>query len=338
MLNNKNYNNFFRIWLIKLTFLVSLIIIVGGLTRLTNSGLSITEWELFKGIFPPTNDKMWISYFESYKEIPQYLLLNSDMNLDQFKYIFLWEYSHRLLARFIGIFFLIPFLFFLFINLIKKKLLIRLILVLVLILLQGAVGWFMVKSGLVENTSVSHYRLSIHLFIAFTILSILVWTIYNFTIKKEINFFQLNLDYITLKILLFFIFIQIIFGAFVSGLDAGKVYQSWPLMNESYFPDDITVNNFFNLNEPGVVQFLHRNIAYLILLLASYSGFIIFKNRNVKQYKNFFIFFSFILVQIILGISVLITGANIYLASMHQISSIFLVIAVLRLYHSSIRY
>jgi cytochrome c oxidase assembly protein subunit 15 len=260
------------------------------------------------------------------------------MNLDQFKYIFLWEYSHRLLARFIGIFFLIPFLFFLFINLIKKKLLIRLILVLVLILLQGAVGWFMVKSGLVENTSVSHYRLSIHLFIAFTILSILVWTIYNFTIKKEINFFQLNLDYITLKILLFFIFIQIIFGAFVSGLDAGKVYQSWPLMNESYFPDDITVNNFFNLNEPGVVQFLHRNIAYLILLLASYSGFIIFKNRNVKQYKNFFIFFSFILVQIILGISVLITGANIYLASMHQISSIFLVIAVLRLYHSSIRY
>jgi cytochrome c oxidase assembly protein subunit 15 len=338
MLNNKNYNNFFRIWLITLTFLVSLIIIVGGLTRLTNSGLSITEWELFKGIFPPTNDKMWISYFESYKEIPQYLLLNSDMNLDQFKYIFLWEYSHRLLARFIGIFFLIPFLFFLFINLIKKKLLIRLILVLVLILLQGAVGWFMVKSGLVENTSVSHYRLSIHLFIAFTILSILVWTIYNFTIKKEINFFQLNLDYITLKILLFFIFIQIIFGAFVSGLDAGKVYQSWPLMNESYFPDDITVNNFFNLNEPGVVQFLHRNIAYLILLLASYSGFIIFKNRNVKQYKNFFIFFSFILVQIILGISVLITGANIYLASMHQISSIFLVIAVLRLYHSSIRY
>ena len=106
MLNNKNYNNFFRIWLITLTFLVSLIIIVGGLTRLTNSGLSITEWELFKGIFPPTNDKMWISYFESYKEIPQYLLLNSDMNLDQFKYIFLWEYSHRLLARFIGIFFL----------------------------------------------------------------------------------------------------------------------------------------------------------------------------------------------------------------------------------------
>ena len=338
MLNNNNYNNFFRIWLITLTFLVSLIIIVGGLTRLTNSGLSITEWELFKGIFPPINDKMWISYFESYKEIPQYLLLNSDMNLDQFKYIFLWEYSHRLLARFIGIFFLIPFLFFLFINLIKKKLLIRLILVLVLILLQGAVGWFMVKSGLVENTSVSHYRLSTHLFIAFTILSILVWTIYNFTIKKEINFFQLNLEHITLKILLFFIFIQIIVGAFVSGLDAGKVYQSWPLMNESYFPDDITVNNFFNLNEPGVVQFLHRNIAYLILLLASYSGFIILKNRNVKQYKNFFIFFSFILVQIILGISVLITGANIYLASMHQISSIFLVIAVLRLYHSSIRY
>ena len=105
MLKNKNYNNIFIIWLITLSFLVGLIIVVGGLTRLTDSGLSITKWELFKGILPPLNDKVWISYFESYKKIPQYILLNSDMNLDQFKYIFLWEYAHRLLARFIGVFF-----------------------------------------------------------------------------------------------------------------------------------------------------------------------------------------------------------------------------------------
>jgi len=338
MLNNNNYNNIFQIWMITLTFLVSLIIIIGGLTRLTDSGLSITEWELFKGILPPTNDKIWISYFESYKKIPQYILLNSDMTLDQFKYIFLWEYAHRLLARFIGIFFLIPFIFFVSINLINKKLFIQLILIFILILLQGVVGWFMVKSGLVENTSVSHYRLSIHLFIAFLILSSLVWTLHNVTINQEIKFFQFDLKNVSLKILLFFIFIQIILGALVSGLDAGRVYQSWPMMNGSYFPNDMSSNNFFNLNQPSVVQFFHRNIAYLIFLLSVYSGFVIFKNREVKQYKNFILFFLFILIQIILGISVLVSGSNIYLASMHQISSIFLVIAVLRLYHGSIRY
>ena len=338
MLKNKNYNNIFQIWLITLIFLVSLIIIVGGLTRLTDSGLSITEWELFKGILPPTNDQIWVSYFEAYKKIPQYLLLNSDMSIDQFKYIFLWEYAHRLLARFIGIFFLIPFIFFICINLLKKKLLIKLTLVFILILSQGAVGWFMVKSGLVENTSVSHYRLSIHLFIAFSILSSLIWILHNLTTNKEIIFFQFNLRHIYLKILLFFIFSQIIFGAFVSGLDAGKVYQSWPLMNGSYFPNDISSNNFFDFNQPSVVQFFHRNIAYLILFLTFYSGFIIFKNRQVNQYKNFLLFFALILVQIILGISVLISGVNIYLASMHQISSIFLVITVLRLYHGLIRY
>ena len=146
------------------------------------------------------------------------------------------------------------------------------------------------------------------------------------------------MKHIYLKILLFFIFSQIIFGAFVSGLDAGMVYQSWPLMNGSYFPNDISANNFFDFNQPSVVQFFHRNIAYLIFFLSFYVGFIIFKNRQINQYKNFLLFFAFILVQIILGISVLISGVNIYLASMHQISSIFLVISVLRLYHGLIRY
>jgi len=337
MLKNKNYNNIFIIWLITLSFLVGLIIIVGGLTRLTDSGLSITEWELFKGILPPLNDKVWISYFESYKKIPQYILLNSDMNLDQFKYIFLWEYAHRLLARFIGVFFLIPFVFFIYLDLFKKKLLIQLILVFILILFQGAIGWFMVKSGLVENTSVSHYRLAIHLLVAFSILSSLIWTLHNFISDQEINFFQFSINNISLKILLFFIFVQITFGALVSGLDAGKVYQSWPLMNGAYFPDDISGNNFFNLNQPSIVQFVHRNIAYLIFLLSIYYGFIIFKKRHAKQYKNFLLFFLFILIQILLGILVLTTGVNLYLASMHQISSIFLVVTILRLYHGSIR-
>ena len=337
MLKNKNYNTIFQIWLISLTVLVGLIVVVGGLTRLTDSGLSITEWELFKGVLPPISNNDWLQYFESYKKIPQYSLLNSSMTLSEFKYIFFWEYAHRLLARFIGLFFLIPFLIFIFIDLFKKELIYNLAKIFILILIQGTIGWYMVESGLIENTTVSHYRLSVHLFIAFSIFSSLLWILLNFFSESEKKFFQLNNRYIYLKILLVLIAIQIILGAFVSGLDAGKIYQTWPLMNNNYFPNDMTLNNFFNLNQPSTVQFLHRNIAYIIFFLSVYIGFNILKKKNTYLYKYFILFFLVILTQIGLGIFVLISGVNIYLASMHQISSIFLITTVLKLYHSSIR-
>jgi len=337
MLKNKNYNTIFQIWLISLTVLVGLIVVVGGLTRLTDSGLSITEWELFKGVLPPISNNDWLQYFESYKKIPQYSLLNSSMTLSEFKYIFFWEYAHRLLARFIGLFFLIPFLIFIFIDLFKKELIYNLAKIFILILIQGTIGWYMVESGLIENTTVSHYRLSVHLFIAFSIFSSLLWILLNFFSESEKKFFQLNNRYIYLKILLVLIAIQIILGAFVSGLDAGKIYQTWPLMNNNYFPNDTTLNNFFNLNQPSTVQFLHRNIAYIIFFLSVYIGFNILKKKNTYLYKYFILFFLVILTQIGLGIFVLISGVNIYLASMHQISSIFLITTVLKLYHSSIR-
>jgi len=337
MLNNKNYNTIFYIWLISLSVLVGLIIIVGGLTRLTDSGLSITEWELFRGIFPPFSVETWSKYFDAYKKIPQYTILNNNMTLDEFKYIYLWEYAHRLLARFIGLFFLIPFLFFIFMRLFEKVLIIKLLNIFILILIQGSIGWYMVKSGLVENVSVSHYRLSIHLFIAFTILSSLVWISFNFSNNEKKNFLQLNLNYISLKLLLIFLYTQIILGAFVSGLDAGKIYQTWPLMNNSYFPDDVPLNNFFNFNNPSVVQFIHRNIAYLIFFFSIYLGFKIFKNKVIALYKYYIFFMLLVSLQIVLGILVLMSGANIYFASMHQITSIFLIISVLKVYHSSIR-
>jgi len=337
MLKNKNYYKIFHIWLISLTFFVGLIIVVGGLTRLTDSGLSITEWELFKGVLPPTNSDDWIKYFESYKLIPQFSLLNSNMNLEEFKFIFLWEYAHRLLARFIGLFFIIPFLFFIFINVLTKKLILQLLNIFILILIQGSVGWYMVKSGLTENTSVSHYRLAIHLFIAFSILSSLIWLFLNSFNKTKKIFFQFNYNYIYLKLLLILLFVQIILGAFVSGLDAGRIYQTWPLMNDGYFPNDILLNNFFNFNEPGVVQFFHRNIAYLIFFLSVYLGFKIFKRKEFNLYNNFLIYFLIIFVQILLGILVLISGLNIFIASMHQVSSIFLIAIALNLYYRSIR-
>ncbi|MDA7606403.1 COX15/CtaA family protein [Pelagibacteraceae bacterium] len=336
MLKNKNYNNIFHIWLLCLIVLVSLIIIVGGLTRLTDSGLSITEWELIKGIFPPTNSNDWNIYFESYKKIPQYILVNNNMTLSEFKYIFLWEYAHRLLARFIGIFFLIPFLFFIFINSLKRESIYILGKIFILILIQGSIGWYMVKSGLSENVTVSHYRLSIHLFIAFSILSSIVWLLFNSLNNDKKKFFQLNFDHIILKVLLVCIYIQIILGAFVSGLDAGKIYQSWPLMNGDYFPDDVTLENFLNFNQPSVVQFFHRNVAYCIFFLTIFFGYNIYKMQKTKLFSIYLFFLLFIIIQIVLGISVLLSGANIYFASLHQISSIFLIIAILKLYHRSI--
>jgi len=337
MLKNKKYHTFFNIWLIGLIMLVALIIVVGGLTRLTESGLSITKWELFSGILPPTKNDQWEKYFLLYKEIPQYILLNSKMTLNEFKYIFLWEYFHRLLGRIIGLFFLLPFLFFIFTNILTKDLLVKLSSIFILILTQGVVGWYMVKSGLVDNTSVSHYRLAFHLSLAFIIFSSLIWLFMNFIYSEHKKIFQLNLNYIFLKILLILIFAQIVIGAFVSGLDAGKIYQSWPLMNGNYFPSDIYLNDFFNFNSPSFVQFVHRNIAYIIFFLAIYLGICIFRNKVKKLYFSYFIFFLFIITQLVLGISVLFSEANLYFASMHQISSIFLIVSSLNLYHCSIR-
>ena len=224
--------------------LVSCIIIVGGLTRLTDSGLSITEWELFRGFIPPISNSDWENYFSLYKQIPEYKLQNFNMNLTEFKIIFWWEWVHRFLGRLIGICFFIPLIYFAFkkgINETKS-----LIFIFLLICFQGFLGWFMVKSGLINRVDVSHFRLSMHLTTAFIILSLILWQIlkYKNLYINESHFIKYNLPLIFLLI----IFLQIIFGAFVSGMDAGKIYNTWPLMGNNYFPDDNIFFNLFNIN------------------------------------------------------------------------------------------
>jgi cytochrome c oxidase assembly protein subunit 15 len=335
MLKNNKYHIFFTIWLLGLITLVALIIIVGGLTRLTESGLSITKWQLFSGILPPSSSKEWEEYFLLYKEIPQFILLNSNMSLNEFKTIFLWEYYHRLLGRFIGLFFMLPFFYLLFNKVLNKNLSIKLFFISILILFQGMIGWYMVKSGLTNNVSVSHYRLAFHLFTAFIILSSLLWIFLNYHNKQNKNFFEINSNLIILKFLIFLIFAQIIVGALVSGLDAGKIYQTWPLMNGKYFPDDYFFNDLFDLNNPSFVQLLHRNIAYIIFILAIYLGISIYKKKLVQLYSSYLFFFTFILFQVFLGVGTLFSDLNIFFASAHQISSIILVTSTLYLYHRS---
>ena len=303
--------------------LIAFMIIVGGLTRLTDSGLSITEWELFSGIFPPMNDQQWLMYFESYKKIPEFKLQNFSMTLSEFKVIFWWEWAHRFLGRLIGISFLLPLIYFTFKENFKN--LINFYVIFLLICFQGFIGWYMVSSGLVNKVDVSHFRLSIHLLIAFIILSLIFWNYLNLNLIITSNDKIKNFLPLTFLIL---IFLQIIIGAFVSGMDAGKIYNSWPLMNEKYFPDDSNINDLFKLSvfsDPSLVQFIHRNLAYVICFIYIYIIFHVYKKKAVFLYKPLKILGFFILLQIILGIITIILGAQIFIASMHQISSIFLV-------------
>ena len=335
-INDKKINRLFFYWLNTTLILVFLIIIIGGLTRLTNSGLSITEWELFKGILPPLNLNSWNIYFDQYKKIPQYKLLNFNMTLEEFKIIFYWEYFHRILARIIGLFFLIPLIFFYLTKKIKSEYMKICYLIFLLIVFQGIVGWYMVKSGLVNDITVSHYRLSVHLSTAFIIMSTLFWLIKNIISQESKNFYKFSLNNLPFQILIFLIFIQIICGAFVSGLDAGKIYQTWPLMGNSFFPDDVTsieIKTMTEFDNHSLVQFYHRNLAYIILIYTLFLSIYIYKKRFTNLFVSLKILIIFLLFQAILGILTLLSGLNILLASMHQITSVLLVLSALNLYY-----
>jgi len=304
-------------------WIVSIMIIVGGLTRLTDSGLSITKWQLFTGVLPPLNNNQWNEYFELYKEIPEYKLQNYLMSLNEFKVIFWWEFIHRFLGRLIGIFFILPLIFFsIKLGFSKTK---NLYTIFILICFQGFIGWYMVSSGLIDRVDVSHYRLSLHLFLAFIILSLIFW---NYLKCKNINYSQDKIKNFLPITFLLLIFIQIIIGAFVSGMDAGKIYNSWPLMGESYFPDDNVIANLFNLsvfNEPSLMQFVHRNLAYLIFFFYLLIFINVYKNKLSTFFKATNIIGLLLFLQIVLGILTLLSGAQMFIASLHQISSIFLV-------------
>ena len=324
---NNNINHQLKIWLFVLLSLIILIILVGGLTRLTDSGLSITTWELFVGFFPPlTNDK-WIDYFNLYKTIPEYKKQNFNMTLSEFKVIFWWEWGHRQLGRLIGLTVLLPLIYFTFKDglwILKKYGIIFL-----LICVQGFFGWYMVSSGLVNRVDVSHYRLSIHLLTAFIILSIVFWKFLKLT-KIQVNQISFKLHFI--KFFLFLLFIQLIIGAFVSGMDAGTVYNSWPLMGSSYFPDDSNFIEFLDItffNNPSIVQFIHRNLAYVIVIVYIYLLIFVFKEKNKIFRKPFLIIGISLFLQVVLGVLTILSGVKIIYASLHQINSILIIFSTL---------
>ncbi len=313
--------------MITLLVMIVLIILVGGLTRLTDSGLSITSWELFIGTLPPlTNDK-WIEYFDLYKTIPEYKEQNFNMTLNEFKIIFWWEWAHRQLGRLIGLTVLLPMIFFTIkygLGILREY-----SIIFFLVCFQGFIGWYMVSSGLVDRVDVSHYRLSLHLVTAFIILSIVFWKYLNLT---DIKINQINIKLSSIKFFLFLLFLQLIIGAFVSGMDAGKIYNTWPLMGSSYFPDDSVIADFFNLtvfDDQSLVQFIHRNLAYLIVIVYFYILNLVLKKGNINLRIPIFIIGLSLLFQIFLGILTILSGVKMLYASLHQINSILIILSTL---------
>jgi len=274
------YSNKVKVWLFIGLVMVFIQVIVGGITRLTESGLSITKWEVISGTLPPLSDADWQHEFELYKSTPQYIEINEGINLDDFKFIYFWEYIHRFWARIMGFVFLIPFLFFLVKGYLDKALLNKLGIVILFALLAATFGWIMVASGLVERPWVNAYKLSIHLMIAFSVYSALLWTfLYARDVGAGFPYF-LRTNLINLVWLVFvLLLIQIFLGGVMSGMKAAVVYPSWPDMNGVYLPDIIfdmsqwNIENFNNYDKnpfmPALIHFLHRNMAYVLFIFGN---------------------------------------------------------------------
>ena len=260
-----------RWWLYGLALLIVVMVVVGGATRLTDSGLSITEWKPILGIVPPLSDADWQEAFAKYREIPQYKIINRGMSLEEFKVIFWWEWAHRFLGRMIGFAFLLPFLFFWATGRIERRLMPSLVAMFVLGGLQGALGWYMVASGLVDRVDVSQYRLAAHLSAAVVIFGFIYWVALGLRPQAERGNEPAQGIWLSAVGLTALIFIQIALGAFVAGLDAGMGYNTWPLMDGALVPGGLGAMSpwYLNLFENALtVQFNHRVAGYAVVLWA----------------------------------------------------------------------
>jgi len=300
---------------------------VGGLTRLTDSGLSITAWELFTGILPPLNSNEWNNYFSEYQKIPEFININPYMSLEEFKVIFYWEYAHRLLARIVGLFSLIPLIYFSLKYKNNKLYSNKYYLIFFLVCLQGFIGWYMVSSGLIENNDVSHFRLSIHLSLALFLLCLIFWYLLNIS---NIDKFRNKLPNLLLFFILTLTISQIVIGSFLSGLDGGLIYNTWPDMNGSFSPNDVDAKDYMSsliFYNSSIIQFFHRVTAYILVFFIIILNYLFFKNK--LNFKTILIFDVAILIQVLLGIITLISGVEIRYASLHQLGSIFVLCSYL---------
>ena len=321
-------------WLLSGCVLVFLMVVVGGITRLTNSGLSMTDWHLVTDTLPPLTDTSWQHAFDEYKKFPEYQKINihNDFQLSDYKFIYFWEWFHRFIGRIIGLVFLVPFAYFLIKKRIDKATLNKCYILLGMGALQGFFGWFMVKSGLVDNPDVSHFRLSLHLTFAFITFAYTLWVALDLIYPNKRNVI------IPLRkwgrITIVFILIQIIYGGFVAGLNAGLIHNHWPLMSDGqFFHDSITLEKDtwlarFTEGKSGV-QFVHRTVAYVVVSLILFLYFKSKKYTLSKQQQNGLNALVFIVfLQFTLGVFTLLYSVPLWLGLTHQITAFILLTAM----------
>lgn len=325
-------NKYVKIWLYTGLFMLLMQVVIGGITRLTGSGLSITKWEIVTGTIPPLNNNQWEKEFDLYKATPQYEKINRGISLKEFKFIYFWEYIHRLWARILGFVFLFPFIFFFIKKWIPRPLLKRLVILIVLAGITASFGWIMVASGLIERPWVNAYKLSIHLALGFSVFCYLLWIILEYSGINTLVDISPGIKrlgfYVTLLIIL-----QIIFGGWVSGMKAALFYPSWPEMQGSFIPQVIlnksewTVQNLIHYDEslfaPALIQFLHRTTAYLIILFSIYYIYKLFiiKNSTTFLKRSIWLFIILLITQVLLGIFTLINSIGsipVALGVLHQ--------------------
>jgi len=310
-----------RVWLYAMAGLVLLMVLVGGATRLTDSGLSITAWKPIAGIVPPLTPADWWTEFQAYQRIPEYELVNKGMGLNEFKAIFWWEWGHRALGRLIGAAFLVPFLVFLWQRRLSWRLAPALAGLFVLGGLQGALGWWMVTSGLAERVDVSQYRLAAHLGAACALFLALVWVARGIRPPAAVSADAGRWPWVA-GAFLALVFVQIVAGAFVAGLDAGLAYNTWPLMDGALVPDGLGFMDPFWVNlfeNPATAQFDHRMLGYLAAAAAILIAVIGFRRtgwRGVQAWQPAIA--GLTIVQMLLGISTLVMAVPIGLALAHQ--------------------
>ena len=315
-------------WLFTGCVLIFIMVVVGGITRLTHSGLSMPDYKLISGTIPPINDQQWQEAFELYKQYPEYQKLNSNISLTEFKGIFFWEWLHRFIGRFIGLVFIIPFLYFIITRQLDKSTIKKTIILLILGGFQGFLGWYMVKSGLVDRPDVSHYRLAAHLTTAFVTFAFTLWVALDliFPIKQTINKTYRNLIRIGLAIL----FIQIIYGAFVAGLDAGFIHNHWPMMSEGKFMHETVLiektpvyKNF--IEGRSGVQFIHRILAFFVIISVAIIYIkgkkIAVSNHQLNGLNSLLILVG---LQSLLGVLAILLQVPLWLGIAHQIGAFLL--------------
>jgi cytochrome c oxidase assembly protein subunit 15 len=318
-----------ELWLLLMMALVAAMIVVGGATRLTNSGLSITEWAPIRGALPPLSTEAWMAEFEKYKQIPEFEAEHPDMDLAGFKFIYFWEWGHRQLGRVIGLAFILPYFWFLKQGRLAKGHRWKFFIIACLIGLQGVIGWWMVYSGLQGGrVSVSQYRLATHLGMAFIILGSLYWLYKRQRAAWDVAKFQYGRG--RAHLLAGLIFLQIIGGAFMAGTNSGKTYNEWPLMDGDFIPQGYGIQAPFWRNifeNPAAIQFNHRTLAYIVLIVALWVGMSLRKSKSVRP--AMVVLSGLLLWQVGLGIWTLLAAAPLNLSLLHQFSSILVFLAAL---------